>query len=201
MILRYLFLITISLYFSIGAKAKSTNFPKSNTDKIMKTCPLLNLETDEMLKRQELSKAWESLPGVVLVAKKAHLVVEGDGFRSESLQNFLKPGSAPQVCVTGDTKQSQRFSILAPTLIDLTSSANTGSSVWNFQLITEKKQVRAWNLLSRVSTTSFDLSKIFKDQGAVEKYYRLGAADYEIVVTKEIGGKSVTLTVTFDSVE
>ncbi len=195
---KFLPLFMVSLIFSV-AEAKSPINIK--TKELLKECPLIMAGAEELLKRQELSKSWESLPASVLVAKEAHLIVEGEGFRTESFQNFLRPGSAPLVCGSGKMKLNQRFSILAPTLIDLTSSSSTGSSVWNFQLIIDHAKVRSWNLLSRISTNSLELAKIFKEQGAQEKYFRRGASEYEIVATKEVDGKHVTLRVVFDSVD
>ncbi len=172
-----------------GAKLKESN----------RTCPLKN--SDDTHRRQELSKGWESLPTAVLVAKEVHMVVDGPGLHYESLQNFLIPGTKALVC--GHSKQNsvQRFSILVPTLIDTTISAKVGSSVWNFQLLLDQKNIKSWNLPSKGSNQSFELAKIFKDQGVQEKYYRRDSDEYEIVATKEVEGKTITLSVVFDSIE
>lgn len=177
------------------ANAKNSEILKSKMKEVAQACPLKTNE--DQVRRQELSKSWESLPAGVLVAKEAHMIVDGENFHYESLQNFLNPGLLPTVCVSGKDIPDQRLSLLAPTLIDTKAQAKTGSSVWNFQIISDQRKVRAWNILSNLMTKSFDLGRVFKDQGAQEKYFRTSNNEYEVIVTKESHGRVVTLIIRY----
>lgn len=191
----FMLALGIGFGFSPSVNAKISVFQGPEVKDSAQVCPLKS--GDDQNRRQELSKSWESLPNGVLVAKEAHMTIDGEDFHFESLQNFLKPGLLPTICVSGKEIPNQRVSILAPTLIDTKVQAKTGSSVWNFQILSDQKKVRAWNVLSQVFTKSFDLGKVFKDQGAQEKYYRTSANEYEVVVVKESAGRTATLTISY----
>lgn len=192
-------LALLILVSSVGqAKPSVFTATKVNMNK-NKSCPLNSIE--DVSRWQELSKGWESLPRSVLVAKEVRMVVDGENFHFESAQNFLKPGTEPVVCQRGEISADQRFSLLAPTLIDGVENGKVGSSVWNFQILSSRKKIKVWNTQSRGFTEAFELAKVFKDQGASEKYYRGQRNEYALIATKDSGGKSITLTVVFDSVD
>ncbi len=195
--------MVLGLGIAASAQAKSPIFSK-NKARDVKACPLGNYNSED--KRVELTKSWESLPAKMLIAMRAYMIVEGDGYRAESMQDFLNPNAKVGECLSRDEKSApikskQRFSVLAPTIIDLTVDKKTGSSVWNFQLFLEKDKVSSWNSISKASNQNFDLSKLFKEQGFQEKYYRLRGNQYEIVAFKEVNGKSVTISIIFETVD
>lgn len=184
-----------------SAVAKSLVFRNSSKAIDLKACPLVNANNDE--KSVELARSWESLPAKLLVAKRAHLIVDGDNFYAESLQDFLNPKAKIKECInkSSEIKTKLRFSVLAPTVIDLTTEKKTGSTVWNFQLFLDQQKLSTWNAISRASEQNFDLAKVFKEQGFQEKYFRLRGNEYEVVATKEQNGKMITISVVLESVE
>ncbi len=199
----FLISISLGLGIAVSVQAKSPIFSKSKADDV-KSCPLSSYNSED--KRVELTKSWESLPAKVLIAMRAHMIVEGEGYRSETVQDFLNPNAKVGECLSRlekfePIKSKQRFSVLAPTIIDLTADKKTGSSVWNFQLFLEKDKVSSWNSISKASNQNFDLSKLFKEQGFQEKYYRLRGNQYEIVAFKEVSGKLVTISIIFETVD
>ena len=199
----FLVSIIVSSGIAVSTQAKSLIFSKINVADV-KSCPLSNYNSED--KRVELTKSWESLPAKVLIAMRAHMIVEGEGYRTETVQDFLNPNAKVGECLSraeksSELKSKQRFSVLAPTIIDLTIDKKTGSSVWNFQLFLEKDKVSSWNSVSKASNQNFDLAKLFKDQGFQEKYYRLRGNQYEIVAFKEMNGKLVTISIIFETVD
>lgn len=182
--------------FSLQLLAKSDVFFKSDVKQERQACPLVINANVE--KRKELSKSWESLPTNLLIAKAAHFTVDAENFHAESFQNFVNPSQKEKSCVLGEVKANQFFSIMAPTLVDLTAKKETGSRVWTFQLFADGKEMRSVNSLSRVASNTFNIEKMFKEQGLQEKYYRLSGNEYEIIATKVVDGKTLTLSVIFE---
>ena len=110
------------------------------------------------------------LPETVLVAREAEFYVEGGSeLKLYGYQSFLKkgPGSSQVLCGNHAPEARERFSLVAPTLIDTHKKSKIGQSLWQFQMVADGSKYSFWNMKSPSFTQQEALEQWAKSAGAV----------------------------------
>lgn len=155
--------------------------------------------------RSELVGSLKRLPETVLVARDVEYYVEStsgaEKTRLHGYQSFLKSSSAAQI-LCGNVSQDlgQRFSLLAPTLIDTHKKHRVGQSLWQFQLLTEAQRFSFWNLKSAAMPQGESLEEWLEASGAQYKIYQRSHSEFELMLVKKEGDTSQYLSVRYDAV-
>ncbi len=156
--------------------------------------------------RPEIAGGLESLPKVVLVARDAEVWVEGQagqsGVRVHAYQSFLRPqkkNSGKVLCAQSPEGFRDRFSMLAPTLIDLSAGKKVGHSFWQFQVVAENQKFSAWNHKSSVIEKDGDLISILKRNKIPYRFFQVGHNEYELLMQQEASGLLQTLSVRYEA--
>ncbi|MBX2988416.1 MAG: hypothetical protein KF802_11025 [Bdellovibrionaceae bacterium] len=156
--------------------------------------------------RTEISGGFAGLPkGQVLVARDAEMWVEnteGDRpVRLHSYQSFVRSRQSKILCGDVPEKFADRFSLIAPTLIDADSKQKIGHSLWQFQVIADREGLSAWNKKSPVMSKTGALDAFFlKDMKLAYRLYHIGDNEFELLVQKEADGMLQTLSVRYETV-
>jgi hypothetical protein len=157
--------------------------------------------------RPEMLGGFEKLPSLILVAHEADYYVEAKNgsadVRVHSYQSFAHADSQGQskiVCGTAKNLESNRFALFAPTLIDTTHAQKVGQSLWQFQMVTDKKGFAVWNQRSLASSDRESLERNVLEFGGNYRIYQLGAKLYEVVISKEENGVIQYLSVKYDAI-
>jgi hypothetical protein len=156
--------------------------------------------------RTEIVGGFAALPKAVLVARDAEMWVEGredaKHLKVHAYQSFLQAKSRKQgkvLCGTLPEDFADRFSLMAPTLIDASLGQKVGNSMWQFQVIADRKAFSVWNKKSIATGKSEKLDQLFKDQQTPYRLYQIGHNEFELVVKKDVGLVSQTLSVRFEA--
>lgn len=156
--------------------------------------------------RTELVGGIEALPKSVLVAREAEMWVEGraengSAVRVHAYQSFLQKksrGQARIVCGSTPVNFADRFSLVAPTLIDVSADRHVGNSLWQFQVIAAEQGLSVWNKKSPSLAKSDRLDSLLKEMKTPYRVYQLGRNEYELLIQKESGGVTQTLSLRYD---
>ncbi|MEK2646949.1 hypothetical protein [Bdellovibrio sp. BCCA] len=145
------------------------------------------------------------LPEAVLVARDVEYYIEGkhgdEAVKLYGYQSFLQQTAASQI-LCGSTPQAgkERFSLLAPTLIDTRKQPKIGQSLWQFQLMTEGNKYSFWNLKSPALKNKTDLEKWLKSSGAQYKIYQRSHTEFELMLVKKEREVTQYLSIRYDSI-
>ncbi|ASD62393.1 hypothetical protein [Bdellovibrio bacteriovorus] len=156
--------------------------------------------------RSEFVGSLKHLPETVLVARDVEYYVEGkadaENLRMHGYQSFMKAPATPAKVLCGSTAQdlSQRFSLMAPTLIDTHKENRVGQSLWQFQLLTDSQRFSFWNLKTAGLRGGESLEDWIKSSGAQYKIYQKTHTEYELMLIKTEGNVTQYLSVRYDSV-
>lgn len=152
--------------------------------------------------RTDFSSSLTHLPQTLLVARDVEYYVEGkrgeDAVKLHGYQSFVKKNA--QVVCGKPTPMGERFSLVAPTLIDNNQKPKVGQSLWQFQIMTEGNKVSFWNLKSSSYGVEPNLESLLKDSGATYKVYQRSHDEFELLVTKKEGEITQYLSIRYDSI-
>lgn len=156
--------------------------------------------------RTPVSGGFAALPKTVLVARDAEMWVEGAAegtpVRMHTYQSFVKPKTRSLgrvLCGSTPSNFSDRFSLVAPTLIDASAKRDVGNSMWQFQVIADNKGYSVWNKKSPSLSKASALDEILRDQKSEYRLYQLNHNEYELVIQKDIAGVTQTLSVRYEA--
>lgn len=155
--------------------------------------------------RSEFVGSLKRLPETVLVARDVEYYVEStsgaEKTRLHGYQSFMKASVSGQI-LCGNVSQDlgQRFSLLAPTLIDTHKKHRAGQSLWQFQLLTEAQRFSFWNLKSAAMPQNENLEEWLESSGAQYKIYQRSHTEFELMLVKKEGETSQYLSVRYDAV-
>lgn len=156
--------------------------------------------------RTEIVGGFEALPKAVLVARDAEMWVEGReegrAVKMHAYQSFMQAKTRSQgkvLCGSTPEDFADRFSLMAPTLIDASVGQKVGNSMWQFQMIADRKAYSVWNKKSLGLSKADKLDVIFKNQQTPYRLYQVGHNEFELVVQKEVGRVTQTLSVRFEA--
>lgn len=157
--------------------------------------------------RQEIAGGLKSLPKTLLVAREAQVWVEGKTsqgapIRLYAVQSFMHPETRELgrvICGQSPADFHQRFSLVAPTLIDASPDRKIGDSLWQFQVIADAGQYSVWNRKSPALTRSTKLENLMQDQNSPARLFQTGPREYELVVQRDLAGVTQTLSVRYES--
>jgi hypothetical protein len=155
--------------------------------------------------RTEFSGSFAHLPQTLLVARDAEFYVEGtrgaDAVQLHGYQSFLKKNSKAQVLCGKASPSGERFSLVAPTLIDTNKKPRVGQSLWQFQMMTDAGKFSFWNLKSSSFGSQQNVEALLKESGATYKMYQRSHDEFELLVTKKEGTITQYLSIRYDAVE
>ncbi len=145
------------------------------------------------------------LPETVLIAREAEFYIEGkqkgEPVKLHGHQSFLQKSSDSQVlCGTAGQEIKERFSLLAPTLIDTHKKPRVGQSLWQFQMMTEGSRFSFWNLKSPSFQEKESLEDWMKSTGAFYKIYQRSHDEYELLLVKKEGDITQYLSIRYDAI-
>lgn len=153
--------------------------------------------------RTEFTSSLQHLPQTVLVAREAEYYIEGQKgekeIRMHGYETFLKKNSSQVLCGNGP-EIAERFSLVAPTLIDTHKKPRVGQSFWQFQMMTEGGKFSLWNLKSPSLSTTQNIESFLKESGASYKMYQRSHDEFELLVIKKEGGVTQYLSIRYDAV-
>lgn len=153
--------------------------------------------------RTEFTSSLQHLPQTVLVARDVEYYVEGQRdektIRLHGYESFLKKNSSQVLCGNGP-EMTERFSLVAPTLIDTHKKPRVGQSLWQFQMMSEGGKFSLWNLKSPSLTASENVESLIKQSGASYKLYQRSHDVFELLVVKKEGGVTQYLSIRYDAV-
>lgn len=155
--------------------------------------------------KSTLVKNIDALPHLVFVARKADYYVENkeQSFKLWGQQSFTRVDSKV-LCATipafHEGLQDLRFSIYAPTLMDLTGDQKVGDSFWQFHLMADGTQVGIWNQKSRMYSKAKDFESRLAKMGVQVQVFQISHDEFEVILTRESKQFTETLSVRFDSV-
>lgn len=139
----------------------------------------------------------DKLPSMgVLVAREAEYYIEGQTERGAPVkvhgyQSFVADSKNKILCGTGSHNMQERFSVMAPTLIDTTQAQKIGNSVWQFQILAKGDQFSAFNMKSLGN-----LAKV----GSQYQIYQVSPNEYEMMVVQEKQGVRQYLSIRYDAI-
>lgn len=145
--------------------------------------------------RTEILGGFQALPKKALVARDAQMWVESQDDKNplklHAYQSFeQKRESAKVLCGNAPQSLAERFSLIAPTLVDLNPKKEVGNSLWQFQVIADRGTYSVWNKKSHTMS---------KTANATYRLYEVGQNEYELVVQKDVDGVMQTLSVRYES--
>ena len=144
------------------------------------------------------------LPETVLVARDAEYYIEGRQadrpLKLYGYQSFLQSSRSQVLCGNSPETLKQRFSLLAPTLIDTYKTPRVGQSLWQFQLFTEGSKFSFWNLKSPSLPNKETLEAWIKSTGAQYKIYQRSHSEFELMLVKKEGDTTQYLSIRYDAV-
>ena len=157
--------------------------------------------------RSEVAGGFAALNKNVLVARDAEMWVEGKAkadqdFRVHTFQSFVKAKPRSQgrvVCGTMPKDFSDRFSLVAPTLIDNKNSAQIGNSMWQFQVFAQENQFAVWNKKSSIFSKTSSVDQTLKSLALNYRLYQISNHQYEMVIQKESADSIQTLSVRYEA--
>ena len=157
--------------------------------------------------RQEVAGGLAGLPKNVLVAREAQMWVEGkttegEDLKIHSFQSFVRPKTRAigrVLCAHGSPTTMGRYSLVAPTVIDSSLDRRTGHSMWQFQVIAEGQAFSVWNKKSQALSMGPTVEMTLKNLKTPYKLYQLSAKEYELILQKDVGGLSQTLSVRYEA--
>lgn len=157
--------------------------------------------------RQEVPGGWKSLPKTVLVARDAQVWVEGktksgSPVRLFAVQSFVNPETRQfgrVVCGQSPQDFHERFSLIAPTLIDASPDRKVGDSVWQFQVIANAGQFSVWNRKSPSMTRSTTIKNLLETEGSGYRLFQVGQREFDLVVQKDVAGVTQTLVIRYEA--
>jgi hypothetical protein len=156
--------------------------------------------------RTELVGSIDKLPQMgLLVAREAEYYIDGktEGglpVRVHGYQSFVAHSKNQILCGAGAKGVQERFSLIAPTLIDTTVAQKTGSSLWQFQILAKEDQFSAWNIKSPLGAGPAAMAKALSKPGTQYHMYQVGYNEYEMMVIRESKGVKQYLSVRYDAV-
>ncbi|MBC7370504.1 MAG: hypothetical protein H7326_03005 [Bdellovibrionaceae bacterium] len=158
--------------------------------------------------RPQILGGFEKLPKLVLVASESDYYIEsksnGGDVRIHSYQSFRSASAKEKskiICGSSKTPESGRFALFAPTLIDTTLAKKVGQSLWQFQMLTDKRGFSVWNQRSLAFSENESLEKNVLQFGGNYRIYQLSPDQYEVVISKDEGGLVQYLSVKYDVVK
>jgi hypothetical protein len=143
------------------------------------------------------------LPKLTLIGRHASIFAEsnegaGSQVKIEASQDFLSAKSGI-TCVSSSDSKTASIDLLAPTLIDLTSSTNVGSSVWKFNLMIDGTKTGIWNQVGHLESEKFNLASFVSlpDQQVI--FSQLSHDQYEMWVRQTTKSFIKTIVIIFDA--
>lgn len=157
--------------------------------------------------RTEIPGGLQALPKAVLVARDAEMWVEGQSsagkdVRVHTYQSFVQEktrATAKVLCGSTPMDFSNRYSLVAPTLIDVSRDQRVGNSMWQFQVIAEHKGFSAWNKKSPSLSQNEKLEGLMRQMKTNYRVYQLSHNEYELLLQKEEGGVVQTLSIRYEA--
>jgi hypothetical protein len=155
--------------------------------------------------RTDFTSNLQQLPPTVLVAREAEFYVEGTRentpVKLHGYQSFLRKNPTSQVLCGKAPTTGERFSLLAPTLIDTNKNPRVGQSLWQFQMMSDGGKYSFWNLKSPSFGAGQNIEALLKESGATYKVYQRSHDEFELLVTKKEGTITQYLSIRYDAVE
>lgn len=156
--------------------------------------------------RPEVPGGLSALPKAVLVARDAEMWIEGraeDGaaLRVHAYQSFVQKKSRSHgkvLCGSMPENFADRFSLVAPTLIDVSEDKRVGNSLWQFQVIADHKGFSVWNKKSPSLSKAESLAELLSGMKAQYRLYQISHNEYELLLQKDVGGVTQTLSLRYE---
>ncbi|MBX3040082.1 MAG: hypothetical protein KF789_05160 [Bdellovibrionaceae bacterium] len=156
--------------------------------------------------KSEIAGGFEALPKTVLVARDAEIWVEGQDnnrpVQIHAYQSFLRPKKNAEgrvLCGQTPERFRERFSIVAPTLVDSSKDHKIGHSFWQFQIVADDQKFSVWNHKSPMSTQSGSMSELLKKDKTPYRLFQVGHNEYEMIIQKEASGLLHTLSIRYEA--
>lgn len=156
--------------------------------------------------RTEIPGGLKALPKTVLVARDAEMWVEGSdagkAVRVHAYQSFVQQKSranAKVLCGSTPADFSNRYSLVAPTLIDSSADRRVGNSMWQFQVIADHKGYSVWNKKSPSLSNADHLESLMQDMKTTYRVYQVSHNEYELLLQKEDAGVVQTLSIRYEA--
>lgn len=147
----------------------------------------------------------EALPPLLFVARKVDYYVENkeQTFKIWGRQSVTRIESKI-LCANVSTAPTQygslRFSLYAPTLIDLTKDQKVGDSFWQFHLSTEGSQLGIWNQKSRMFSKVKNFESQMSKMGVQVQIFQISHDEFELVLKREVKSFFETLSIRFETI-
>lgn len=161
----------------------------------------------DFLSRSKYSgiKNMESLPRLVFVAREADFYVENknQSFKIWGQQSFTRVESkiiCANVSAIGMLYESLRFSVYAPTLMDLTGDQKVGDSFWQFHLNVDGSQLGIWNQKTRLFSKVKEFEAQMLKMGVQVQIFQISRDEFELVMKRESSSFVEALSVRFEAV-
>lgn len=156
--------------------------------------------------KSEIAGGFEALPKTVLVARDAEVWIEGQEsgrpIQIHAYQSFLRPKQNAEgrvLCGRTPERFRERFSIVAPTLVDSSKDHKIGHSFWQFQIVADDQKFSVWNHKSSMSAKAGSISELLKKDKTPYRLYQVGHNEYEMIVQKESSGVLHTLSIRYEA--
>jgi hypothetical protein len=156
--------------------------------------------------KKEIREGLKAIPRGLLVAREAYFNIQstdvgGTPVKIRSYQSFMKSNGKPRariLCGDSETPLRNRFSMMAPTLIDNKSASNPRHIFWQFQVLAEDSILSPWNTRSIALQNFQHVDKTMDKLGYETKVYQISQQRYEITYEQKSIGKIETLSVVYD---
>ncbi len=144
--------------------------------------------------------SFSSLGHVLLVAREARVFMDVDGLRIATKQNFMSKKSELSCLSRPQHKISEvlpsSFSIIVPTLLDLTENKSVGHIAWQFNIFTDSKRVGIWHQVSRLHSRLLKISDLEMRSDRQVSLSQINNNQYELLLKE----KNRVVVVVFDSI-
>jgi hypothetical protein len=141
------------------------------------------------------------LPKMLFVARSAEFVVatikDKKPVRIRTKHSFTT-AKAEVLCADVGFPEAH-YSLYAPTLINFAANKNQPHSIWQFQLMANKKQIGIWNTRSRLQSIHQDLAAVESQAGVQLQVYQTDHDRYELVLQRQVGESKEILTIQYDA--
>jgi hypothetical protein len=189
---------------SIALAAKPTLNYSANPSTLLPACE--KSPTFLTANKNILRGGMKAIPKGMLVAREANFYVESRTFEGtlvkiQSHQSFInsKSNTKPKVvCGSSEAPLKNRFSMMAPTLINNDAEAQSKNIFWQFQVLAENTKLSSWNTKSLALSSSQDLERTLGSLGYEAKVFQLSSSQFEIVYSQKLADKNQALSIIYD---
>lgn len=147
----------------------------------------------------------DALPHLLFVARKVDYYVENKDqsvkiWGRQSVTRIESKILCANVATVPMQYGSLRFSLYAPTLMDLTKDQKIGDSFWQFHLSTEGSQLGIWNQKSRMFSKVKNFESQMSKMGVQVQIFQISHDEFELILKREAKSFLETLSIRFEAV-